>query len=367
MDRATTIARQFAAPETIARVEAYGSGNINDTFLVQLNGGQNDCFILQRINQRVFPYPERIMENLRVYAAHVSARMQSHPLQRRWDVPQIVPTRGGDAFTIDEDNEFWRALTFVAGARTYPSVQSPQHAYEAGYGLGLFHRLISDLDPALLHDTLPGFHLMSYYLSRYDEAVAKHGANPLSAEERYCMRFVAERYTWAPILEHARQADELQERTIHGDPKIDNIMIDEVTGEAVSIIDLDTVKPGLTQYDIGDCLRSSCNPLGEETTDFDNVRFELDLCEVILRGYLPEVEAFYTEKDYAYLFDGVRVLAFEMGLRFFTDHLNGNIYFKVRHPEHNLNRAVAQFRLTESLEAQEAQIRHLVASMKRTG
>jgi hypothetical protein len=131
----------------------------------------------------------------------------------------------------------------------------------------------------------------------------------------------------------------------------------------VGIIDLDTVKPGLVQYDIGDCLRSSCNPLGEDTHDLEQVRFELDLCEIILKGYLPEVGEFYSDADYAYLFDSVRVLAFEMGLRFFMDHLEGDVYFKIRYPGHNLMRALVQFHLMEDIEAQEAQVRRMVQSL----
>jgi hypothetical protein len=184
---------------------------------------------------------------------------------------------------------------------------------------------------------------------------------------RYGTDVVAERRGWSTILQDACEVGQLRERPIHGDPKIDNIMIDDQTGHAVSIIDLDTVKPGLVQYDIGDCLRSSCNPLGEDTLEIDQVTFELDLCESILKGYLPEVREFYSPEDYGYLYDSVRVLAFEMGLRFFTDYLKGNVYFKTRYPEHNLNRAMVQWHLMESIEAQERQIREMIRSLSELG
>ena len=153
-------------------------------------------------------------------------------------------------------------------------------------------------------------------------------------------------------------------RTIHGDPKINNIMISEETGKAVSIIDLDTVKPGLIHYDIGDCLRSSCNPLGEDTLDFDDVQFDTNLARSILDGYLSVAHQILTENDYNHIYDAIRLIAFEMGLRFFQDYLAGNVYFKVKHPEHNLNRALVQFKLTESIEAQESTIRQIITDYK---
>ncbi len=350
--------------------EPFGSGNINDTYLIRAhNGGK---LILQRINQSVFPYPKLIMANMRAMMEHVAT--QPAPSVPRWELPQVVPTRNGQDYVIDADDEFWRAITFVENARTYPKVKDARHAGEAGFALGTFQRLISDLDIGTLHDTLPGFHIMPHYLQNYDQGLPTFESgvsdrareNRERAEIRYGIQVVAERRAWATVLQDALAIGQLRERPIHGDPKIDNIMIDDESGRAVSIIDLDTVKPGLVQYDIGDCLRSSCNPLGEDTLEIDQVTFEPDLCESILRGYLPEVRQFYSPEDYGYLFDSVRVLAFEMGLRFFTDYLKGDVYFKVRYPEHNLNRAMVQWHLMESIEAQEPQIRKMIRSLSET-
>jgi len=141
-------------------------------------------------------------------------------------------------------------------------------------------------------------------------------------------------------------------------------MIDTATGQAISIVDLDTVKPGLVHYDIGDCLRSCCNPLGEETERWEEVRFEPALCRAILRGYLSLARDFLTANDYEYLYEAIRLIAFELALRFFTDYLEGNVYFKVRHREHNLARALVQFKLTESIESQEATIRAMIQELR---
>jgi Ser/Thr protein kinase RdoA (MazF antagonist) len=151
---------------------------------------------------------------------------------------------------------------------------------------------------------------------------------------------------------------------MHGDPKVNNVMLDSATGQAVSLIDLDTVKPGLVQYDIGDCLRSGCNPLGEETADLENVGFEPEYCQAILAGYLDKARDFLTRSDYDYFYDGIRLIAFELGLRFFTDYLAGNVYFKALYPQHNLARALVQFKLTESIESQEAIIRNLIKDLR---
>ena len=151
---------------------------------------------------------------------------------------------------------------------------------------------------------------------------------------------------------------------MHGDPKVNNVLLDTATGKAVALVDLDTVKPGLVHYDIGDCLRSGCNPWGEETEQWEAVRFDPDLGRALLQGYLAGAGGFLTDHDYHYLFAAIRLIAFELGLRFFTDYLAGNVYFKARRPEHNLARALVQFKLTESIEAQEAAIRAFIRDLR---
>ncbi len=178
------------------------------------------------------------------------------------------------------------------------------------------------------------------------------------------MNFISTRRALAPVLEDAKAQGRLRLRPIHGDPKVNNVMMDANTGLAVGLVDLDTVKPGLVHYDLGDCLRSGANPLGEETQDWEAVRFDLELGRAILQGYLSRARDFLAEYDYAYLYDAMRVIAFELGLRFFTDYLEGNVYFKARHPEHNLLRALVQFRLTESIESQEGAIRAIIRELR---
>jgi Ser/Thr protein kinase RdoA (MazF antagonist) len=365
------IAEQFAGPGAVLRVESFGAGNVNDTYLVTLaaplaaaNGAHH--FVLQRINQHVFRQPELILVNMRTFTDFMQRQLAqvSNDGGRRWEVPQVIQTQRGADFVRDAEGGFWRAITLVAGATTYPRIRDAAHAREAGYALGRFHALISDLDPNRLHDTLPGFHITPRYLAHYDQVAADDSqplvGNPAAIE--YGRRFVDARRDWAAVLETAQAEGKLRLRAMHGDPKVDNILIDDATAQAVSIVDLDTVKPGLVHYDIGDCLRSCCNPAGEEATDLAGVVFDLALCRNILAGYLGEAASFFTAHDYDYLYDAIRLITFELGLRFFTDHLAGNPYFKVKHPEHNLQRALVQFRLVEQIEIQEAAIRKIVAS-----
>ncbi|MGC9393555.1 MAG: phosphotransferase enzyme family protein [Anaerolineae bacterium] len=360
-----SIAEQFDFVGDVLDVQRYGSGNVNDTFLVTLASDPREKAILQKVNQQVFRRPELIILNMRAFMEHIwTTNGRCADTQgRRWETPDIISAKDGADYWRDPEDGFWRMTTFVKDAQTYDTIRDRRHAGEIGYALGRFHSLISDLSVEKLHDTLEGFHITPRYLAHYDAVVAK-GQHKSSPDIEYGRNFVARRRAWASVLEAAVQDGELVLRPIHGDPKVNNILIDDATGQAVSIIDLDTVKPGLVHYDIGDCLRSCCNPLGEETEAFDAVRFETDLCQTILEGYLAEARHFMTGKDYDYIYDAMRLIAFELGLRFFTDYLEGNVYFKTKDAEHNLRRALVQFRLTESIEAQAGAIRAIVASQR---
>ncbi|MGE5311135.1 MAG: phosphotransferase enzyme family protein [Nitrospirota bacterium] len=365
MENLVAAADRFKPHGQVIDIQEHGSGNVNDTFLVTLDPNGEKHFILQRINTRVFCQPQLVTGNMRTLTEHVRARLQRASVGggRRWEVPRVLLTQDGQDHWVDSAGSFWRALSFIDAAQSFDTVKDAEHGSEVGCALGIFHSLISDLPADTLADTLEGFHITPRYLHHYDEVLAQAhlGSSP---EVNYCLEFVGERRTWAHVLEDAKAQGRLRLRPIHGDPKVNNVMIDTATGQAVSIVDLDTVKPGLIHYDIGDCLRSCCNPLGEETEQPEAVRFIPDLCQAILRGYLPLVRGFLTENDYEYLYEAIRLIAFELGLRFFTDYLEGNVYFKVRHRKHNLARALVQFKLTESIESQEATIRSIIQDMR---
>ncbi|RAM52434.1 MAG: aminoglycoside phosphotransferase [Hapalosiphonaceae cyanobacterium JJU2] len=363
IDNLIHIANQFTLQGKVKTVQTFGSGNINDTFLVTLDCSDEKYFVLQRINTQVFRQPQLIMQNMCTFTEHVRNRLQINPLNRRWEVPRVLLTKDNHDYCTDPKGSFWRAISFIAGSQSFDTMQNIEQAKEIGYALGMFHNLISDLPPQRLADTLEGFHITPLYLQHYNEVLAK--TSPIqSPEVNYCLQFVSDRQTFAHVLENAKATGKLPLRLMHGDPKINNVMFDTTTMQAVSVIDLDTVKPGLVHYDIGDCLRSGCNPAGEETEAWQSVYFDTDLCQGILQGYLCVAKEFLTENDYTYIYDAICLIAFELGLRFFADYLAGNVYFKVKYPEHNLARALVQFKLTESIESQEAKIRKIIEDLK---
>jgi Ser/Thr protein kinase RdoA (MazF antagonist) len=283
---------------------------------------------------------------------------------RAWELPQLVPTRVGGDRWLERDGQAWRLLTHIDDAVSHDTVQDGGHAREVGRALGRFHLLIHDLPCDQLADTLEGFHVTPRYLEAYRQLLERGGVGADCRASRWCRTFVEERQGLVPVLERAREQGLLRVRPIHGDPKVNNVLLDRRSGEAVALVDLDTVKPGLVQYDIGDCLRSGCNPAGEEASDPAAVGFDLELCRPMLRGYLELARPCLSAADLDHIPVAVRLIAFELGLRFFTDHLAGNRYFKCRRPGHNLERALVQFRLTESIEAQQQALHDLVEELR---
>ncbi|MDA3927197.1 MAG: aminoglycoside phosphotransferase family protein [Kiritimatiellae bacterium] len=343
-----------------------GNGNVNDTYLaIFRNTFEEYQVIMQRINSKVFPDPSLIMKNLREVTAHVHAKLDkdSGRADRVWQMPQIVKTRDGNDFFIDDEGAVWRVITKIPSATAFDETQSLEHARECGTVLGYFHWLLSDIEENKIADPLPGFHITPLYLSRYDEVIenvpeAKERLFS-SMEARRMSAFVEKRREFSTVLQKALLCGELEKRMMHGDPKVNNIMIDDFTGKGSAMIDLDTISPGLVHYDFGDAIRSICNPAGEEEPDLRKVVLDFELCEAFCSGYLEQAEMFMSDIDKVYLFDSVRLITFELGLRFFRDYLAGNVYFKTTYSDQNLHRARVQFKLCESIEVRENMMRKL--------
>lgn len=352
------IAEAFVLPGRVTTIALLGNGNVNDTFRVQTTAGPN--FVLQRLNTQVFPQPQLVMRNLLVLSDHAQQRPVAG---QRWEVPQVIANRQNGEPWVETEGQFWRMLTFVDDAVTVDAITNTEQARQVGRGVGLFHSLISDLPVDQLADTLPGFHITPGYLAAYDKTLLSTSVK-LCDRSQWCHAFIEQRRDLTPVLEAGKAAGHLALRPIHGDPKVNNVMLCAHTGIAVSLVDLDTIKPGLVQYDIGDCLRSACNRLGEEAGDGMGVSFDLDLCQAVLQGYLGAARACLSAADIDHIFDAARLISFELGLRFFSDHLAGDCYFRTNRPDHNLDRARVQFRLTESIEAQEVEIRAIVDKLR---
>ncbi len=359
----SVLIHEFDIPGQLVTIIPIGSGNINDTFLaIFRNTFTETQVILQRINSKVFPDPGLIMDNMHCITQHAHAKLSKELMtsDRVWQMPKIIKTKDGKDYFVSDDGTFWRVITKIASAKAYAAPQGPEHARECGAVLAHFHSLVADIKPSKLNDPLPGFHITPGYLALYDKTLANKDAKARldsSMEARRLAQIIEDRRDFVPVLQDALKAGKLKTRVMHGDPKITNIMIDDYTGKGTAMIDLDTVGPGLIHYDFGDAIRSICNPAGEEELNLNKVVFDMDLFEAFVKGYLHHGRGFLTDADREYLYDCIRLITFELGLRFFQDYLAGSVYFKTKSPAQNLNRARVQFRLCESIESRERMIR----------
>ncbi len=353
------IASVFCSPLEVKSVDELGRGNINDTYLVKTT---HKRFVLQRINQHVFSQPEQVISNVLAVTDHfisaISTTATTHAINR-WHNTSLLRAHGNDYFFHDKNNHIWRCMHYIENSTSYDSISSPQQGHEVGWALGCFHRMSADLHPGTLHETIPGFHVIPTTLHNYDR-IHQPELTINSPEARYCLRTIQAHRHQAHQLESCKQTAQLTMAVIHGDPKVANVLFDSRNDLAKSLIDLDTVGPGLIHYDIGDCLRSSCNVAGEEGDTDAFVEFDTDICRELLAGYFSEVDTLMRPDQRQLIYEAVKLITFELGLRYFSDYLIGNRYFKVQDVNDNLHRSVRQFRLMESIIKKEKSIRLLV-------
>ena len=352
-----TAALFFLGEEDIDSIVPLGAGNINDTFTVTLKSGRQ--LVLQRINPAVFGDPHAVMRNMRIVLDHLHQESKADRRQTAFGFFSLYKGERGDWFR-DVNGALWRLMSMIEKSVSRPNIPSPHHAEKLGRGLGLFHRLLHTLDPGVLADTLPDIHNTPQYLFHYDRAAKPN----IGREDEFCSSFIAKRRHIVKKLD--QEAAKLGHGIIHGDPKTDNFLFDQTGEELISLIDLDTVKPGLLLHDVGDALRSCCNKDGETPNDPEKICFDPDYFHSWLKGYSSEAGFLFNKKDMEHVVDSVRLLTFELGLRFYTDYLEGNKYFKVRHPDQNLRRALVQFYLVQSIEKQEDHLQRLVRSGLQT-
>ena len=335
-------------------VSPLGCGNINDTYLIQT---ADHVFVLQKINSDVFPDPQRVVDNFRKVSDHLVRNR--HRAGRVLQVAEPVLTRDHHLAYCAGGGSLWRAQTYIAHAGRSVLSHAGQ-AHHVGQVLAVFHLLLADLDLHGFLDPLPGFHHLPGYLQHYDSTLAERQTG-IGAEREADICLVAiERYRQqAARLEQAKDAGILTLQPIHGDPKVDNFIYDDF-GQGQGLLDLDTVAMGLVHYDLGDCLRSCCNRLGETGKQQQAAAFDLSFCRALLTGYFSRPALLLTKEERSYIFDALLLICYELGLRFFTDHLRGNLYFKVRQDGDNLTRAVNQFALVDAVAAHEKEIRAMV-------
>jgi hypothetical protein len=362
------ILEQFQLGGKVLHVEPFGTGNINDTYR-SIVEGQTHQYIHQKINKHVFKHPDQVMENMALVTEHIRRTFQHEPSGRRRVTLEIIPSNDGALYYQDPQGEYWRTTVFIPDALAYDTIQSPTHAYEVGKVLGEFQQMVADISPERLHDTLPGYHhtpryyaeLLEAHAASYDDAaVEQRKREPLVTT---LLNQVRQRESLIGILMQAYQSDALQERVVHNDPKINNILLDAGTAQGIGMIDLDTVKSGLIHFDYGDCLRTAANPAGEETQDIAEVCFDVGIFEAFTRGYIKAAHAFLSNDDVHLMVDAIKVIILEQTIRFLADYLRGDTYYKTNYPTHNLQRARVQMAMLLDLERQETGVRQILEAL----
>ena len=352
------VARHFQIYGEFRSAEPYGSGHINDTYCAVFDqAGTMTRYILQRINHNIFKNPVSLMENIRRVTTHLAAKIYGEPdFSRR--VLTLIPGRNGLYYHHDDQGNYWRAYLFIEKARSYDAVESPGQAFEAAKAYGRFQKLLADLPAPRLHDTIPDFHHTPKRFVALMKAVendAFNRADPARAEIEFALKRAA-------IVDGLIKA-KLPERVTHNDTKFNNVMLDDATGEGVCVVDLDTLMPGLTLYDFGDMVRTTTSPAKEDELDLTKVRMQMPMFEALVRGYLTDAGDFLTPAEKRLLTFSGKLITFEIGVRFLTDYLGGDTYFKVHRNGHNLDRCRTQFKLVESIEEQEESMNELVESI----
>jgi len=345
---ALNAARGFLGADTPLSVEPLGAGLINDTFRVTAPAGS---YVLQRINTRVFPDADGIMANL----GRLQALLDDRP-DYGLRLPRLTPTRNGHLLVRDDGGGCWRLMEHVSNSRVLGRIGNAVQAREVGRMLGAFHRLAAMIEPSAMTVTLPGFHDTPAYLAQFDETLPNATTN--DADVAAAAAFIDARREAAGTLARAHRQGRLPLRVIHGDPKLDNLLFAADADCALCLIDLDTVQPGLVHHDIGDCLRSCCNRRGESADG--SVSFDLETCHAILSGYAAASSGLLSDDEIALLYPAIRLLPLELAIRFLTDHLQGDRWFRVREHGQNLTKARVQLALVADIEAKQAAIAGIV-------
>jgi len=362
------ISKQFQIYGEIQHAETCKIGHINETYSATYDqGGTRVRYIHQKINRSVFKDPALVMHNVARVTSHLRqklAGLTTRDITRR--SLTIVPTRDGQTFYSDSAGEYWRTFVFIEGVQTYESVQSPGQAFEAGKAFGFFQNLLVDLPGGRLADTIPHFHHTRKRFQSLQQAVESDHVNR-SISSKPEIEFALRHEPVVDVLLDALAGKKIPERITHNDTKFNNVMLDTVTGEAMCVVDLDTVMPGCVLYDFGDMVRTTTSPTMEDELDLSKVRMQMAMYKKLAEGYLSTAGAFLTKAERAHIAFAGKLITFTIGLRFLTDHLAGDNYFRIHRPGHNLDRCRTQFKLVESIEHQEEAMQTFVDKLARRG
>lgn len=341
----TTVLQKFGISFDSFHVETFHSGHINSTHRVDIRyRGKSDSFVLQRINTYVFPNPVGIMENIDKVTGHIYRKLESEGTDPEGKVLQFLKREDGTNYYFADKDNFWRVYRYIPNSITYDQAEDPVILKNAGKSFGLFQKQLCDFPMDELVDTMPNFHNTPVRMKNFFAACERNEAGRVDEVKKEIAILKENEEIWGR-LEKDRLSGALPVRVTHNDTKYNNILIDKDSGEAVCVIDLDTVIPGLCAYDFGDAIRFSANFAVEDEPDYSKVGLNLKLYEAFASGFIPVVKDFCTDSELDSLALGAVTMAFELSARFLEDYLNGDKYFKTSRPEHNLERGRSQLTL----------------------
>ena len=354
----THIAEVFGLAPTSTR--RYGGGHINDTYLIETS---DRTYILQRINDSVFTRPIELMENVALVTRHVRARLEAEgvaDVDRR--VLTLVPTPEGADFHVDPYGQVWRVFDFIGGATSHEVITSPAQAYKAAQAFGHFQQLLADYDGPRLHETIPRFHDT---VKRYADFAAVVEADPHGrlADVRDDVDWLLAQEELAGSMLRLAAEGVLPERITHNDTKLSNVLLDDVTGEAMCVVDLDTVMPGLSLYDFADLCRSGATTVAEDARDASDLDVDVPMFQALSEGYLAGAGSALLPAERELLVLAGEVMTLEQAYRFLGDHLAGDTYYQISRPGQNLDRARTQIALVKALQRHEPALNAYVASL----
>jgi len=357
MDKLINLAGQFALEGTPTLVKPLGEGFINDTYLVCVDGSDKPAYILQRKNHIVFPDVPAMMENIRMVTEHIKAKV-SDPLR---ETLTVIPATDGKLYHKDADGNFWAVCLYIGETMTYTKADNPEMAYQGGLGLGQFHLLVSDFKQPLT-EIIKGFHNIRWRFQQWDETVAADRAGRVAD--------LAEEISWV----ESRRAEMLgfwekfekgiiPTRVTHNDTKISNFLFNAADGSLLCAIDLDTMMSSTLLNDTGDALRAYTNTGEEDDRNLDNVSMSMDMFTAYMKGYLEKMGDMLTDSEIENLAFSGLYITYEQVLRFLMDYIDGDRYYKIKYPEHNLVRTKSQYKLLTSMESQLEEMNKVVRSL----
>ncbi|MDR1525891.1 MAG: aminoglycoside phosphotransferase family protein [Tannerella sp.] len=341
------ILSHFIPDEKVAEVTPFGNGHINDTFKVTTASGTAK-YILQRINHLIFKNVDMLQNNIRIVTSHIRRKLEERnetDIDRK--VLTFLPAEDGNQYYHDGTN-YWRVCLMIPGSKSLEEI-TPQLSYEAGKAFGDFQSMLADIPEGALGETIPDFHNMTFRLQQFHDALEDDAAGRLH-KVKPLVDEIEKRAKAMCIQEDLYLEGKLKKRINHCDTKVNNILFDADSGKILCVIDLDTVMPGFVLSDIGDFIRTGANTGAEDDADLNNVNVNMEIFKAYTRGYMETAQPFLTPLETGMLPYGGRLLTYMQTVRFLTDYINGDTYYKIHHPEHNLQRTKAQFKLLLSLE-----------------